>query len=88
MGVVTALPDRFGKYHVLAQLARTSASEIYKVKTVGIAGFEKIQVLKRGLQNFAQLQCLLVYQVFLLLFFIIKGDILIRDDHQVLDKDP
>ena len=38
---------RLGKYHVLERLAASRLAEIYKVKTVGIAGFEKIQVLSR-----------------------------------------
>ena len=37
----------FGKYHILESLAADWMSEIYRVKTVGIAGFEKIQVLRR-----------------------------------------
>ncbi len=47
------LPDRFGKYHVLGLIARGGMAEIYKVKTVGIAGFEKIQALKRILPAYA-----------------------------------
>ena len=42
-----ALRERFGKYHVLEKLAQGGMAEVYKVKTVGIAGFEKIQALKR-----------------------------------------
>src|SRR3970040_306190 len=37
----------FGKFHVLVQLAQGGISDIYKVKTTGVAGFEKVQVLKR-----------------------------------------
>ena len=44
---VDALPERFGKYHVLGRIAQGGMAEIYKVKTVGIAGFEKVQALKR-----------------------------------------
>ena len=51
---VEGLPERFGKYHVLERIARGGMAEIYKVKTVGIAGFEKIQALKRILPDFAQ----------------------------------
>src|SRR4026207_2025058 len=47
MGATTALPDRFGKTHVLGLIAKTAGVEGYRVKTVGIAGFEKVQVLKR-----------------------------------------
>ena len=42
-----ALRARFGKYHVLEKIAQGGMAEVYKVKTVGIAGFEKIQALKR-----------------------------------------
>ena len=44
---VEALRERFGKYHVLEKIAQGGMAEVYKVKTVGIAGFEKIQALKR-----------------------------------------
>ncbi|HEV8324097.1 MAG TPA: protein kinase [Myxococcota bacterium] len=37
----------FGKFHLLAHLAHGGISDIYKVKTTGVAGFEKVQVLKR-----------------------------------------
>ncbi len=48
------LPERFGKYHVLERIAQGGMAEIYMVKTVGIAGFEKVQALKRILPAFAQ----------------------------------
>ena len=49
-----ALPERFGKYHVLARIAQGGMAEVYKVKTVGIAGFEKVQALKRILPHAAR----------------------------------
>ncbi len=49
-----ALRERFGKYHVLEKIAQGGMAEVYKVKTVGIAGFEKIQALKRILPNSAR----------------------------------
>src|SRR5688572_14968512 len=49
-----ALRDRFGKYHVLEKIAQGGMAEVYKVKTVGIAGFEKIQALKRILPTSAR----------------------------------
>ena len=49
-----ALRERFGKYHVLEKLAQGGMAEVYKVKTVGIAGFEKIQALKRILPSSAR----------------------------------
>ncbi|MEP6860637.1 MAG: protein kinase [Deltaproteobacteria bacterium] len=49
-----ALRERFGKYHVLEKLAQGGMAEVYKVKAVGIAGFEKIQALKRILPHSAR----------------------------------
>ena len=43
MSQITSL----GKYHILENLAADWMSDIYRVKTVGIAGFEKVQVLRR-----------------------------------------
>ncbi len=43
MSQITSL----GKYHILEHLAADWMSEIYRVKTVGIAGFEKVQVLRK-----------------------------------------
>jgi hypothetical protein len=51
---VAALIERFGKDHVLGRIARGGMAEIYKVKTVGIAGFEKVQALKRIRPHFAR----------------------------------
>jgi serine/threonine protein kinase len=51
---VEALRERFGKYHVLEKIAQGGMAEVYKVKTVGIAGFEKIQALKRILPRSAR----------------------------------
>jgi serine/threonine protein kinase/tetratricopeptide (TPR) repeat protein len=51
---VEALRERFGKYHVLEKIAQGGMAEVYKVKTVGIAGFEKIQALKRILPHSAR----------------------------------
>src|SRR5687768_3312768 len=51
---VEALRERFGKYHVLEKIAQGGMAEVYKVKTIGIAGFEKIQALKRILPQQAR----------------------------------
>src|SRR5690349_19774138 len=51
---VEALRERFGKYHVLEKIAQGGMAEVYKVKTVGIAGFEKVQALKRNLPHSAR----------------------------------
>jgi serine/threonine protein kinase/tetratricopeptide (TPR) repeat protein len=48
---VEGLRERFGKYHVLERIAQGGMAEVYKVKTVGIAGFEKVQALKRILPH-------------------------------------
>ena len=52
--LVEALRERFGKYHVLEKIAQGGMAEVYKVKTVGIAGFEKVQALKRILPQGAR----------------------------------
>ncbi|MBZ0231231.1 MAG: serine/threonine protein kinase, partial [Deltaproteobacteria bacterium] len=49
-----AVRDRIGRYHVLGRLAQGGMAEVYKVKTVGLAGFEKIQALKRILPHQAR----------------------------------
>lgn len=43
-----------GKYHILERLAADEVAEVHKVKTLGIAGFEKVQVLKRILPAFGR----------------------------------
>lgn len=42
-----------GKYHILERLAGGPLAEIYRAKTVGIAGFEKVQVLNRITATYA-----------------------------------
>jgi len=54
LSAVEALRERFGKYLVLEKIAQGGMAEVYKVKTVGIAGFEKIQALKRILPHSAR----------------------------------
>ncbi|MEM9492128.1 MAG: protein kinase, partial [Myxococcota bacterium] len=55
VGVEAAL-DHFGKYQVLGHIAQGGMAEVYKVKTVGLAGFEKVQALKRIRPHFASEQ--------------------------------
>jgi serine/threonine protein kinase/tetratricopeptide (TPR) repeat protein len=43
-----------GKYHVLERIAQGGMAEIYKAKTIGIAGFEKVLALKRILPTFSR----------------------------------
>ncbi len=52
--MVEAARARIGRYHVLGRLAQGGMAEVYKVKTVGIAGFEKVQALKRILPHQAK----------------------------------
>jgi serine/threonine protein kinase len=40
-------PARIGRYHVLGPIARGGMAEVLRVKSVGLAGFEKVQALKR-----------------------------------------
>src|SRR5512144_873001 len=51
---VEARRERFGRYHGLPKLSQGGMAEVYKVKTVGIAGFEKVQALKRILPSSAR----------------------------------
>jgi serine/threonine protein kinase len=46
--------DKLGKYEVLRQLAQGGMAEIYLARATGIAGFEKIVVLKRIIPRFAR----------------------------------
>src|ERR1700742_3927230 len=46
-------PTRFGKYDLLALLATGGMAEIWLAKTSGMAGFEKLVVIKRLLDELA-----------------------------------
>ena len=39
--------EPFGKYFLLERLNASAMSEVYKAKTVGVEGFEKIVAIKR-----------------------------------------
>lgn len=41
------VPKKLGKYHILERIAQGGMAEIYKAKSIGIAGFEKILAVKR-----------------------------------------
>src|SRR5579859_4240376 len=87
----------------LSQGLLTKVAELHQVfllvghefaKAVDLGGFQtvegadgKVQVFQRSLQDLAELQGLLVHQVFLLLLFIVESDVLVGDDHQMLDQD-
>lgn len=47
------LPTTLGKYHLLERMAADEVAEVFRVKTIGIAGFEKLQVLKRIQSTYA-----------------------------------
>src|SRR3989338_8316146 len=44
-------PKQFGKYYLLEKLAVGGMAEIYKAKTFGVDGFEKLLALKRILPH-------------------------------------
>jgi serine/threonine protein kinase/predicted ATPase len=51
---VSEVPVKLGKYHILGLIAQGGMAEVYKAKTVGIAGFEKILALKRIRPRYAK----------------------------------
>ncbi|HCP45783.1 MAG TPA: hypothetical protein DIU15_07065 [Deltaproteobacteria bacterium] len=46
-------PKTFGKYHLLDPIAIGGMAEVFKAKTFGHSGFEKVVVIKRILPHFA-----------------------------------
>ena len=40
-------PIRFGKYQLIERIATGGMAEVYKAKSYGVAGFEKLLVIKR-----------------------------------------
>src|SRR5512136_2279236 len=44
-------PKQFGKYYLIEKLAVGGMAEIYKAKTFGVDGFEKLLALKRILPH-------------------------------------
>jgi serine/threonine protein kinase len=50
---VAEVPEKLGKYHILELIAQGGMAEVYKAKTIGIAGFEKVLALKRIRPRFA-----------------------------------
>jgi len=46
-------PKTFGKYHLLDPIAVGGMAEVFKAKTFGHSGFEKVVVIKRILPHFA-----------------------------------
>ncbi len=51
--MVVEVPKKLGKYHILELIAQGGMAEVYKAKSIGIAGFEKILAVKRIKPQFA-----------------------------------
>ncbi len=47
-------PEVFGKYHLLEKIATGGMAEVYRARSYGLAGFEKILVIKRVLDHLAK----------------------------------
>ena len=48
------LPQRYGKYILLRKIAMGGMAEIFRAKSVGAEGFEKLMVVKRILPHFTE----------------------------------
>src|SRR5262245_27308650 len=49
----SVLPTRFGKYELLERIGSGGMAEIFRARLPGLAGFEKIVVIKRLLPHLA-----------------------------------
>ena len=47
-------PEHFGKYQLLEKIATGGMAEVYRARAFGMAGFEKILVIKRVLDTMAK----------------------------------
>ncbi len=47
-------PEVFGKYHLLEKIATGGMAEVFRARSYGMEGFEKILVIKRVLDHLAQ----------------------------------
>jgi serine/threonine protein kinase len=47
-------PEVFGKYHLLEKIATGGMAEVWRARSYGLAGFEKILVIKRVLDTLAK----------------------------------
>ncbi|MFT5682732.1 MAG: serine/threonine protein kinase, partial [Myxococcota bacterium] len=47
-------PEIFGKYHLLEKIATGGMAEVYRARAYGMAGFEKILVIKKILKQLLQ----------------------------------
>ena len=50
----TNKPEIFGKYHLLEKIATGGMAEVYRARAYGMAGFEKILVIKKILDQLLQ----------------------------------
>ena len=53
---VTRLDTAFGRYRLLERLGQGGMAEVFKAKSYGVEGFEKILVIKRILPELARSQ--------------------------------
>jgi serine/threonine protein kinase len=51
---MTSSPTQFGDYHLLEKIATGGMAEVYRARAYGLAGFEKILVIKKVLANLAK----------------------------------
>ncbi len=47
-------PIRFGKYQLIEKIATGGMAEVYKAKSYGVAGFEKLLVIKKILPHLSR----------------------------------
>jgi len=47
-------PERFGKYMLLDKIATGGMAEVYKAKSYGVMGFEKLLVIKKILPHLSR----------------------------------
>ncbi len=50
----SASPEVFGNYHLLERIATGGMAEVWRARAYGMAGFEKILVIKKILRNLAE----------------------------------
>ncbi len=53
-GITSAYPQQFGRYILTAKIAMGGMAEIFRAKSVGAEGFEKVVVIKRILPHFSE----------------------------------
>ncbi len=50
---LSSTPQQFGDYHLLEKIATGGMAEVYRARAYGLAGFEKILVIKKVLPSLA-----------------------------------